>query len=241
MKLLIKGFIQNSLLDWDGKIVSTLYTPYCNFRCPYCQNAGLVLAPEKLETIPFKVITDYLKKNKKWVDGICLTGGEPCIFKDLPEFIKRIKDTGVMVKFDTNGAFPEILKKLIEEKLVEYIALDIKAPLEEEAYARSVGVDNKYILYILERVKESIKIIMNSGIDYEFRTTVVPTLHTEEDIEKIAKFIKRAKKYALQNFSAQGEILDPKFKNIKPYDTETLNKMRDLAASYVDKCVVRGG
>ena len=237
MKLVIKGFIQNSLLDWDGKIVSTLYTPYCNFRCPYCQNAGLVLEPEQLETIPFEVIGDYLKKNKEWVDGICLTGGEPCIFKDLPEFIRKIRDIGVMVKFDTNGTFPKMLKRLIDEKLVEYLALDIKGPLEEEAYGRSIGVENKYVL---ERVKKSIKIIMNSGIDYELRTTIVPTLHTEEDIEKIAKFIKGAKKYALQNFSAQGEILDPKFKEIKPYHIETLNKMQDLVSPYVDKCVVRG-
>jgi pyruvate formate lyase activating enzyme len=237
MKLLIKGFIQNSLLDWDGKIVSTLYTPYCNFRCPYCQNAGLVLAPEKLETVPFKVIKDYLKENKKWVDGICLTGGEPCIFRDLPEFIKSIREIGIMVKFDTNGTFPEMLKKLIDEKLVDYIALDIKAPLEEEAYACSVGIKNKYVL---ERVKKSIKMVMDSGINYEFRTTVVPTLHTEEDIEKIAKFIKGAKKYVLQNFSNQGEILDPKFAEIKPYHIKTLDKMRDLASSYVHKCVVRG-
>ncbi|MCK4904705.1 anaerobic ribonucleoside-triphosphate reductase activating protein [bacterium] len=238
MKLQIKGFIQNSLLDWDGKIVSTLYTPYCNFRCPYCHNGGLVLEPEKLESITFEEIKDYLEKNKKWVDGICLTGGEPCIFKDLPEFIQKIRDIGVMVKFDTNGTFPEMLQRIIDKKLVEYIAMDIKAPLDSEAYARSIGVGNKYML---DRIKKTIKIIMNSGLDYEFRTTVVPTLHTEEDIEKIAKSIKGAKKYALQNFSNKGEILDPKFAEIKPYYIETLQKMCDLASSYVDKCVVRGG
>jgi len=238
MKLQIKGFIQNSLLDWDGKIVSTLYTPYCNFRCPYCHNGGLVLEPEKLETIPFEVIKDYLEKNKKWVDGICLTGGEPCIFKDLPEFIKSIREIGVMVKFDTNGTFPEMLQSIIKQKLVEYIAMDIKGPLNFKAYAHSIGVKNKYVL---ERVKKSIDIIKNSGIDYEFRTTVVPTLHKDKDIEEIAKFIKGAKKYALQNFSNQGEILDPKFTEIKPYHIETLQKMCDLASPYVDKCVVRGG
>jgi len=238
MKLLIKGFIQNSLLDWDGKIVSTLYTPYCNFRCPYCHNGGLVLEPEKLETIPFEIIEDYLRKNKKWVDGICLTGGEPCIFRDLPEFIKRIRNIGIMVKFDTNGTFPEMLQRIIDERLVEYIAMDIKGVLEEKAYACSIGVANKYIL---DRVKKSIDVIMKSGVDYEFRTTVVPTLHTEKDIEKIAKFIKGAKKYALQNFSNQGEILDPKFAEIKPYPIETLDEMQKVASEYVEKCVVRGG
>lgn len=237
MKLQIKGFIQSSLLDWDGKIVSTLYVPYCDFRCPYCQNAGLVLKPQELETVPFEVIKDYLKRNKKWIDGICLTGGEPCIFKDLPEFIKKVRDIGVMVKLDTNGAFPEMLQKIIKQKLVDYIALDIKAPLEQEAYTRAVGVSDKDVL---KRVKESIKIIMDSGVDYEFRTTVVPILHKEKDIDEIAKFIKGAKKYALQNFSNQGEILDPEFKKIKPYPIKTLNKMQKLVSHYVDECVVRG-
>ncbi len=237
MKLVIKGFIQTSLLDWDGKIVSTLYTPHCNFRCPYCQNAGLIINPEKLETISFKVIEDYLRRNNKWIDGICLTGGEPCMNEDLPEFIQKIRELDVMVKLDSNGTFPDMLADVIEKKLVNYIAMDVKAPLDFSSYSKSTGIKNPLIL---EKVKDSIRLIMDSDIDYEFRTTVVPTLHEEEDILRIAKFIKGAKKYAMQNFSAQGEILDPKFEKIKSYPIEKLNKIQKLVSSYVGECVVRG-
>ncbi len=237
-ELIIKGFIQNSLLDWDGKIVSTLYTPYCNFRCPFCQNAGLVLNPQELETIPFKTIENYLKNNKKWVDGVCITGGEPCMYKDLPQFLSKIKKLGILVKLDTNGAFPVMLEDIIEKKLADYIALDIKAPLELTAYSKSIGIENKKVL---KNVKKSIKLIMDSHIDYEFRTTVVPTLHAEKDIEEIAKFIKGAKKYALQNFSNQGEILDFKFKHIKPYHMEILYRMQRITTVYMKNCIVRDG
>ena len=237
-KLTIKGFIQNSLLDWDGKIVSTLYTPYCNFCCPFCQNAGLVLKPEKLETVPLGVIEDYLKKHREWVDGVCITGGEPCMYKDLPQLLEKIRKLGMLVKLDTNGAFPVLLQGIINDKLVDYVALDIKAPLDLASYCKSAGIKNPAIL---ENVKKSIKLIMESGIDYEFRTTVVPTLHKEKDIEEIAKFIKGAKKYALQNFSNKGEILDRKFKDFKPYHIEILYRMQRMASPYVKKCVVRGG
>jgi len=236
-KLIVKGFIQNSLLDWDGKIVSTLYTPHCNFRCPFCQNAELVLNPEELETIPFEVIEDYLKKNKGWIDGVCITGGESCMYKDLPEFIQKIRKLGMLVKLDTNGGFPVLLQDIINKKLVDYIALDIKAPLNLSSYSESIGVKNPQVL---EKVKKSIKLIMDSDIDYEFRTTVVPTLHKKKDIEEIAKFIKGAKKYALQNFSTRGEILDPKFKDVRPYHIEILHRMQRIASPYVKKCVVRG-
>ncbi|MBU0478556.1 anaerobic ribonucleoside-triphosphate reductase activating protein [bacterium] len=237
MNLVIKGFIQTSLLDWDGKIVSTLYTPHCNFRCPYCQNAGLIITPQKLETISFRVIKEYLLKNNRWIDGICLTGGEPCMYKDLPKFIQKIRELDVMVKLDTNGGFPDMLAEVIKRKLVNYIAMDIKAALDFTSYSKSTGIKNPLIL---EKVKDSIRLIMESDIDYEFRTTVVPTLHKEGDILRIAEFIKGAKKYAMQNFSVQGEILDPKFKKVKPYPIEKLNKIQKLVSPYVEECVVRG-
>ena len=235
--MVIKGFIQTSLLDWDGQIVSTLYTPYCNFRCPYCQNASLVIDPESLKTISFDRIKNYLLGCKGWIDGICLTGGEPCMYKDLPEFIQKIRKLDMMVKLDSNGGFPDMLAEVIKGKLVNYIAMDVKAALDFPSYSKSTGIKNSLIL---EKIKASIKLIMNSNIDYEFRTTVVPGLHEEEDILRIAKFIKGAKKYALQNFSAQGEILDPKFKKIKPYPIEKLNKIQRLVSPYVKNCVVRG-
>ena len=234
MKIEIKGFIETSMLDWEGMIISTLYVPYCNFRCPYCQNSGLVLSPQQYETIPLEKITDFLVKKKDWIEGICLTGGEPCLFKDLPDFLKKIRETEAKIKLDTNGAFPEMLKKVIKEKLIDYVAMDIKAPIEEDKYNQSAGIKVD-----LSKIKESIEIIMTSDIDYEFRTTVVPTLHTQEDIVEIARYIQGAKKYALQNFSNK-EVMNPSFKEIKPYRREELKKMAKLASPYVTICKVRG-
>ncbi|MEE8179809.1 MAG: anaerobic ribonucleoside-triphosphate reductase activating protein [bacterium] len=236
MKILIKGMIETSLLDWDGKIVSTLYTPYCNFRCPYCQNAGLVLNPDQYETIPFEVISNFLINHRNWIDGICLTGGEPCFFEDLPEFLEKIRNLGMEIKLDTNGTFPKILQRVIDRGLVNYVAIDIKAPLNFNAYEKSTRIKSKELL---EKVRESVDLIIHSGVDYEFRTTVVPGLHSEEDILEIAREIGRAKKYALQNFSNR-ETMDPEFQKISPYKIEELEKIRELSLQYVRCCLVRG-
>lgn len=236
MKILIKGLIETSLLDWEGKIVSTLYTPYCNFRCPYCQNAGLVLNPDQYETIPFEVISTLLTNHQDWIDGICLTGGEPCFFEDLPEFLEKIRNLGKEIKLDTNGTFPEMLRRVIDMGLVDYVAMDIKAPLNLNAYEKSTKIKNKELL---EKVKESVNLIIDSGVDYEFRTTVVPGLHNQEDILEIAREIQGARKYALQNFSNR-ETMDPEFQKIAPYKIEELEKIRQLSLQYVQCCVVRG-
>ena len=228
--------IETSLLDWDGKIVSTLYTPYCNFRCPYCQNAGLVLNPGQYETIPFEVISNFLINHRNWIDGICLTGGEPCFFEDLPEFLEKIRNLGMEIKLDTNGTFPKMLQRVIDKGLVNYVAMDIKAPLNFNAYEESTRIKSKELL---EKVRESIRLIIHSGVDYEFRTTVVPNLHSEEDILEIAREIGRAKKYALQNFSNR-ETMDPEFQKISPYKIEELEKICELCLQYVQCCVVRG-
>jgi len=236
MKILIKGMIETSLLDWDGKIVSTLYAPYCNFRCPYCQNATLVLNPEQYETIPFEVISNFLISHRDWIDGICLTGGEPCLFEDLPEFMKKIRNLRMKIKLDTNGTFPEMLKRVIDIGLVDYVAMDIKAPLTFDAYKKSARIESKELL---RKIRESIDLISNCGIDYEFRTTVVPGLHSEEDILEIAREIEGAKKYALQNFSNR-DTMDIEFQKITPYKIEDLEKIRKFSLQYVQSCVVRG-
>jgi pyruvate formate lyase activating enzyme len=235
MKIEIRGFTESSLIDWEGMIVSVLFTSGCNLRCPYCHNAGLVLRPADYEIVPQEKIIGFLKKRKDWVDGICLTGGEPCIFEDLPDFLRRIKkEAEVKVKLDTNGTEPEMLKLLIRQKLVDYVAMDIKAPLEDNKYNKAAGV--KVSLY---KIKESIKILMDAPVEYEFRTTVVPTLHTADDILAIAKYIAGARKLFLQNFNPKEEILDTKFKNIKPYPKEELRQMARSATPYVS-CSTRG-
>ncbi len=232
----IKGFIETSLLDWEGMIVSTLYVPYCNFRCPYCQNSGLVLNPEQYGIIPFETIKNYLVKHRDWIDGICLTGGEPCLHKDLVDFVEKIRELGMQVKLDTNGAFPRVLQEILDIGILDYVAMDIKAPLEIEAYNKSAGIKSSNLV---PKIEESIRIIMESGVDYEFRTTVVPTLHRKEDIETIARHIKGARKYALQNFVPQN-TLDSDYMKIKPYSIEELSELAKGARKYVRDCYERG-
>lgn len=231
-KLEIKSIVETSMLDWDGKIVSFVCVGGCNFRCPFCQNSGLVLHPNDYETIPFENIKKVLQKHEGWIDGICLSGGEPCIYKDVQDFIRKVKDLGALVKLDTNGAFPLVLQDMISQGIIDYIAMDIKAPLEREAYCKAAGIDDNTIV---EKIKASIKLIMDAGIEYEFRTTVVPGLHTLQDIEKIAQCIKGARQYTLQNFVAQ-DTLDKSYMDIKPYTKEQLDEICLKVSHYVDKC-----
>jgi pyruvate formate lyase activating enzyme len=193
----IKGFIDVSFVDWDGKLSSVIFLPNCNFRCPFCHNVNLVLDPKKLETIPIEHVKVQLKKQKDWIDGICITGGEPTIHTDLPVMCSRLKKMGFQIKLDTNGTNPSMLKELITKGFVDFIAMDIKAPLIEKKYSKATGVKTEKIL---KKVKESIKLLKESKIDYEFRTTVVPTLHNKEDIEQICRSLKNCRKYMLQKF-----------------------------------------
>ncbi|MBI4777303.1 anaerobic ribonucleoside-triphosphate reductase activating protein [Candidatus Desantisbacteria bacterium] len=232
----IKGFIETSMLDWEGKIVSTLYLPYCNLRCPYCHNSGLVLNPEQYTTIPIEIVMNYFVRRKDWIDGVCLSGGEPCMYEDLPNFIKRLRDIDILIKLDTNGSFPDMLQKLLDERLIDYIAMDIKSPLDSKSYAQASGVKDE----IVGSVQRSIEIIMNSRIDYEFRTTVVPTLHDTETLVSMAESIKGAKKYALQAFALK-DTLDPAYLKITPYTDEQMQDMQQAVLPYVQRCVLRGG
>ena len=195
-------------MDWDGKISSVIFLPNCNFRCPFCHNVNLVLNPEKLETIPFEYLENQLKKQKGWTDGVCITGGEPTIHSSLPELCSRIKSMGFLVKLDTNGTNPTMLKELMDRKLLDYVALDIKAPLTVKKYSKATGVN---VESLLENVKESIQLLLESSIDYEFRTTVVPTIHDLDDIKQVCRSLKGCKKYVLQKFdvSIGKTVVDP--------------------------------
>jgi len=223
------------MLDWEGKIVSTLYLPHCNLRCPYCHNSGLILNPEQYKTIPFETIRDYLIKQQGWIDGVCLSGGEPCMYEDLPDFIRRLRDENVLIKLDTNGSFPEMLQKLLDMKLIDYIAMDIKSPLD--TYAQMTGIHDEKIG---ERIKQSSRIVMDSRVDYEFRTTVVPFLHTKEILVTMAESIKGASKYALQSFVPRDPI-DHEYLKITPCTNEQMRDMQQAVLPYVQRCVVRGG
>jgi len=232
----IGGLEKSTLIDYPGRVACTVFLVGCNFRCPFCYSSELVL-PEKIlrqPKISGKEFFDFLRERKGLLDGVVLCGGEPTLQKDLPDFIKRIKDLGYLVKLDTNGSNPEMLELLIDKKLIDYVAMDIKAPMENQKYDRAAGVKVN-----LEKIKKSVEMIKNSGIDYEFRTTVIPGIHTREDIIQIAKDIGPAKKYYLQNFRPE-KTIDSKFEKIKPYPKEFLSEVRKEISRFFEVCEVRG-
>ncbi|MFA5128866.1 MAG: anaerobic ribonucleoside-triphosphate reductase activating protein [Patescibacteria group bacterium] len=235
--MIIGGLQKLTLIDYPGKIACTVFTVGCNFRCHFCHNPELIDPAEfKLsEIIEEKVFFDFLNSRHGLLDGVCITGGEPTLHPDLPEFIKKIRILGFLVKLDTNGTNPEMLKALIAEKMIDYISMDIKTLLQKESYEKVAGATVD-----IENIKQSIGIIMQSGLEYEFRTTVVPGLHNEENILDLANFIRGAKKYYLQQFRSGEKIFSPEFREIKPYSIEFLKKLRDEIKDNFEICEVRG-
>jgi len=233
-----KGFQKISLIEYPGKIVSVVFTAGCNFRCPFCQNPELVLNPDSLPSVSSKEVISHLISKKKWLDGLSITGGEPMIHQALSDFIGKVKEEGFLVGIETNGTNPQLLRDLIADKLIDYVALDIKVPLAWEKYKRAAGINDEDLF---RKVKESVEVLLElkSDIDYELRTTVVPGLIGEEDILAIAKQVKGAKRYVLQQFLPR-ITLDKQYERLKPYPKKVLEKMRKRAESYVDICQVRG-
>jgi len=250
----IAGLQKTTLIDYPGKIAATVFLAGCNFRCPWCYSKELVLPAEikKQPKVLKKEFFDFLKKRKELLEGVVLCGGEPTINKDLPEFIKKIKELGYAVKIDTNGSNPKMLKKLIDNNLIDYVAMDIKAPLGlnfqfsisnfqikqpsgESALRQAKFQISKY----KNEIKKSVNLLKNSKIDFEFRTTVVPTIHTKEDFLKIAKWIGGPKvKYYLQNFRPE-KTLEPKFEKIKPYPEKYLLEIVKVISPFFEICEIR--
>ena len=229
----IGGLQKVTLIDFPGRIAATVFLCGCNFRCPWCYTRELVL-PEMVKLqpkIPEKKFFSFLKTRQGLLAGIVICGGEPTIHKDLPDFIEKIKKMGYLVKLDTNGSNPGMLKKMISDNLLDYVAMDIK--VSKEKYAEAVKAKVK-----IEDIEKSIKLLKESNVDYEFRTTVVPTVHTKEDIVKIAKWLSPAKRYYLQNFRPE-KTIDPEFEKIKPYSDEDLLEMQKAVAPFFEICEVR--
>lgn len=228
--MIFGGFLKLTLLDFPGKVSCILFTKGCNFYCPFCHNAPLVKSNGDEENITSGEVFDYLKKRQGILEGVCISGGEPLLHKELDEFLQRVKELGYFVKLDTNGSFPKRLKSLVSKGLVDYVAMDIKNSFEK--YAKTAGLEKINI----SDIKESIEFLLSDSVDYEFRTTVVDELHTVDDIEKICMEIKGAKKYYLQNFVDSGNIIG---KNLHPVEIEELEKMQKVAAKYVKTAQVR--
>jgi len=229
----IAGFIKTSLLDWDGHVVSSLYLPGCNYRCPYCHNPDLVLRPDEQDEVQWDEVEEYLDRNKDFLDGVVVTGGEPTVHSDLRGLLSRIKDAGLKVKLDTNGSRPDALEDLLDAALIDYVAMDVKAPLNEKyALAAGEGAD-------VEAVKRSIELIRASGVDHEFRVTVAPHILTAEDVEAIAAYLGGARKLAIQQFRP-GMTLDPAMSAASPLPSSEILAMAEAAKRYVRQVVVRG-
>ena len=230
----IKAVQKVSLLDYPGKVSAIIFLGGCNFRCPFCYNVDIVLNPEKIVSIDEKIVLEFLKKRKKFLDGVCITGGEPTIHKDLPEFIRKIKALGLLVKLDTNGYEPEMLKKLLDKKLIDYVAMDIKTSLNKERYSKAAGINVD-----LSRIKKSIDLIRKSKVDYEFRTTVVPGLVNENDLIEIARALKGSKRYVLQQFLNDKKMIDKRFNKVKPYPQKVLEKFLKLVQPFFKEVELR--
>ena len=230
MREIFYGMEKVSLVDFEGYLVCTVFTKGCNFRCPFCHNASLALN-EETEPIPLQEIVDYIKLRKGVLDGVCISGGEPTINKELPEVAKIFKDLGLLVKLDTNGSNPEMLRELIDNKLIDYCAVDIKNGLS--GYSKITGIENPP----LNKILETIKILKEHKIGYEFRTTLVNEYHTERDIQEIGLLLNGEDKLYLQKFVDHGTCIRS---NLHEVPIEKAQEYQGLLSKHIKNVILRG-
>ena len=225
------GMQKMTLLDYPGYVACTLFTGGCNFRCPFCHNALLVLDLDENYTIPEEEVLAFLRKRQGLLDGVCVTGGEPLINKDIGDFLSKVKELGFKIKLDTNGTNPALLKEVVSQKLVDYVAVDIKN--SPEKYAETVGLKS----FDMSTINETVNFLMNGCVDYEFRTTVTKQFHTEKSMEEAARFIRGAKRYFLQNFVDSGNLIGS---GITGQSKEEMEKLLSVVKKYVPDSCLRG-
>ena len=226
----IHGLQKLTLLDFPGHTACTVFTGACNFRCPFCHNASLVLHPDELPAMPEEELFAFLEKRKKLLDGVAVTGGEPTLQPDLPDFLRRVREMGYAVKLDTNGGRPEVLKHILDEGLADYVAMDIKS--SPENYERAAGVSG-----ILDAVKESAKLLRHSGVPHEFRTTAVKNLHTADDFRRIGEWLGGEERYFIQSYADSGDILTP---GMEAFSNAELDALLDAVKPYIPSAELRG-
>ncbi|PIS08824.1 anaerobic ribonucleoside-triphosphate reductase activating protein [Candidatus Beckwithbacteria bacterium CG10_big_fil_rev_8_21_14_0_10_34_10] len=242
--MIIAGLQKSTLIDFPGRIACTVFTLGCNFRCPFCHNKDLLnqelFKKSKIKSIEEKDFFDFLNKRKKILDGVCITGGEPSLNKDLKSFCGKIKSLGLEIKLDTNGTNPLVLKNLIKKKLIDFVAMDIKASFNN--YSRAAGVK-----FPLKKIKESIRIILKSGLEYELRTTIVPGIHSQKEVVRMALDLKKITQefnkdkslvYILQSFQPQN-CFDPHYLKIKPNSLKKDKKILKLVKQVLPKTKLR--
>ena len=225
----IKGLQKTSLIDYPGKVSCVVFVGGCNFRCPFCHNPDLV-EEISLPDIEEADILDFLEKRKKWLDAVVISGGEPTLYPELIDFVRKVKELGYLVKIDTNGTNPRLLKELME--IVDYVAMDIKASRESYEKVTLVTV-------AIEKIDESVDILKNSNITYEFRTTVVPGLFDEKEAERIGEWLEGAKLYMLQQFNPKKDMVDNSFKGVLPFEKDELERFKKIVEKNIGKVDVR--
>ena len=225
------GLQKLTLLDYPDKVAATVFTVGCNFRCPFCHNYSMVVGnSDNLEDLSEQDVLQFLAKRKHVLEGVCVTGGEPLIQSDIEGFLLKIRDMGYEIKLDTNGAFPEKLNYLIKKGLIDYVAMDVKN--SKEMYAKTVGCNVD-----LSAIEQSVELLKSGVVDYEFRTTVTATFHTEQSIRDMANWLKGAKRLYLQQFVDSDDLIDA---TVTGVDEATLRKFCDVAKEYVPNTQVRG-
>lgn len=229
----IGGLQKLTLLDYPGKLASTVFTSGCSFKCPFCHNKELVFVPENYSFLNTEEVLNYLAKRKNLLDGICITGGEPLLQEGLLPFIEAVKEMGYFVKLDTNGNNPEKLKEIVNSGLVDYVAMDIKNC--KKKYHETVGL-NEHV-FDIHRIKESVSFLLSGEVDYEFRTTVVKELHTKEDLLSLADWIKSAKNYYLQQYVDSENVIDRKW---SAYNKEEMEDLCNAVKEIIPVCKLRG-
>ena len=226
----IKGVQPISLIDYPGQIAAVVFLGGCNLRCQFCHNPELVLTPGKIATIPEEEFFSFLDKRVGKIEGIVITGGEPCLHKEIVDFVRKVKEKGFLVKLDTNGTKPEVLKEVLP--YVDYIAMDIKSDLENYNGISGLMVD-------LDSIKESVTLIKNSGKEYEFRTTVFREGFDKEKLKNICSWLKGSKKYALQQLDKRNPIINEKVKDQVLYSKEDMQEFKEEAEKYFDVVELR--
>lgn len=226
----INGMQKLTLLDYPGNVACLIFTQGCNFRCPFCHNSGLLDMNNNCEKIDEKEVFKYLEKRRGLLDGVCISGGEPLLQKDIEDFIRKVKDLGYKVKLDTNGSSPKKLKQLIEDGLIDYVAMDIKNDFLN--YDKTAGMCTN-----IDNIKKSIEIIENSNIEYEFRTTIVKQFHDVRKLEKIIQYIGPNARYYIQNYQDCSSVLQ---RGLNGFDNEELLNIKNTLGVKYPNLVVRG-
>ncbi len=228
----IGGFLKTTLSDWDGRVSCLIFLAGCNFSCPYCHNPEI--ANGVCDGEDERIILEYIEENSDFLEGVVVSGGEPTLDRDLYKLLREIKRTGLLIKLDTNGSSPEVLDDVIGARLVDYVAMDIKAPLYSERYRAATGGYGD-----VETIRKSIRTVMDSGVGYEFRTTVYPGVLSPDDVTDIARSVSGAELFCIQQFRPK-VTLDPGAGKVKPYSVKELRAMHDAAKPYVKRVSVRG-